>query len=555
MLLAPIALFVYKRLQTTQKIIEALKANVYAPESELFIFSDGPKNESDIDKVQQVRAYIKTISDFKSVNIVERKENLGLSESIITGVTEIVNRYGKVIVLEDDIITSKYFLKFMNEALNMYETEENVASISAYFPPIENNLPQTFFMRWADCWGWATWKRGWDLFERDGKKLLKKIEEQKLSQEFDFNGTYPYKKMLKKQIKGKIDSWAIKWYASVFLDNKLTLCPSESLVYNIGFDKDATHCSSTFSEKIMINLNPVHLKKIPVEASKEAFLIMKQYFFSKRKNFFCINLFKKLINKWKYGYFGNYSSWQEAEKYSTGYSSDLILEKVKKSLLKVKNGEAVYERDSVLFNKKEYSWPLLAALLWIASRNNNKLNLIDFGGSLGSSYFQNKEFLSHLKELSWSIVEQPGFVQCGKKYFEDDVLKFYSSVEICLENEKSDAIIFSSVIQYLEKPYDLLNKVLSKNFKYIIIDRTLFSNNGKDILAVQKVPPAIYPASYPAWIFSERKFLELFNDKYELISDFKALAGKVKLHNSKIKFAEDKGYIFVKKGVQHENDS
>jgi len=220
---------------------------------------------------------------------------------------------------------------------------------------------------------------------------------------------------------------------------------------------------------------------------------------------------------------GNYANWEEARKASSGYDSDVILNKVKNALLEVKNGEAAYERDSVLFDKIQYSWPLLAGLLWIASQNKNKLNLIDFGGSLGSSYYQNRKFFLHLDELRWNIVEQEKFVECGKRYFEDEHLKFYYSLDDCLMNQQhTGTILFSSVIQYLEKPFDLLAEVISKEFSYIIFDRTPFLEKGNDRLTIQKVPPEIYPASYPAWFFNQEKFLQFFSEKYEVISDFES---------------------------------
>jgi len=239
---------------------------------------------------------------------------------------------------------------------------------------------------------------------------------------------------------------------------------------------------------------------------------------------------------------GNYKTWNEACKASGGYDSDVILNKVKDALLKVKNGEAVYERDSVLFDEVEYSWPLLAGLLWIASRNGNRLNLVDFGGSLGSSYYQNRKFLAHLPELKWNIVEQKKFVECGKRYFEDEHLKFYYNVDDCLKEQHADAILLSSVIQYLEKPYDLLREVIHKRFKYIIIDRTAFIDTGDDRITVQKVPPEIYQASYPAWFFNRQKFLDYFSGEYELIADFES--------NDRADIPSVfKGYIFALKHV------
>ena len=251
--LAPIVLFVYNRLDLTKQTVEALQKNELANKSELFIFSDAAKTENIQFKVNRIREYIKKISGFKKVIIFERKENWGLANSVIDGVTKIVNKYGKIIVLEDDLVTSPYFLSFMNKALELYKDEAKIASIHGYIYPIKN-LPETFFIKGADCWGWATWKDKWSIFESDGKKLLDEIKKKNLEREIDFNGSYGYTKMLKDQIKGKNNSWAVRWYISVFLKDMITLYPGQSYVQNIGFDSDATHCKSK-TDLFKINLN------------------------------------------------------------------------------------------------------------------------------------------------------------------------------------------------------------------------------------------------------------------------------------------------------------
>lgn len=238
---APVALFVYKRLWHTQETISALASNTLADQTELIIFSDGPKSEPDTEVVGNVRSYIRTITGFKSIEIIERPENMGLANSIIDGVTNILTRYDKVIVLEDDLVTSPSFLTYMNNALELYKSDEEVISVHGYVYPVPETLPETFFLRGADCWGWATWKHGWRHFERDGKRLLRELIERNLEQAFDLDGGYPYTRMLKKQIEGKNDSWAIRWHASAFIENKLTLYPGKSLVQNIGNDSSGTH--------------------------------------------------------------------------------------------------------------------------------------------------------------------------------------------------------------------------------------------------------------------------------------------------------------------------
>lgn len=220
---------------------------------------------------------------------------------------------------------------------------------------------------------------------------------------------------------------------------------------------------------------------------------------------------------------GNYSSWEEACAASTGYDSKAIMEKVQEATLKVKSGQAACERDSVLFDEIQYSWPLLAGLMWIAAINKGELNVIDYGGSLGSTYFQNRAFLQSLSRVQWNIVEQKHFVDVGKEFFEDSNLQFYYDIDGCMRGCSPNAILFSSVLQYLEKPYSLLEKCKVMGFEFILLDRTPFVPCGGDRLAVQKVPPAIYSGSYPCWFFDKGRLHEFFGREYRVVAEFDSL--------------------------------
>lgn len=302
MSLAPISLFVYNRLGHTKKTIEALRKNKLASESDLIIFSDAAKNETGAESVKVLREYLKTITGFKSIIIVERSENFGLAKSIISGVTEVISQYGKIIVLEDDLITSPYFLEYMNDALDMYEKDEEVISIHGYVYPVKQKLPETFFLKGADCWGWATWKRGWDLFESDGKKLLAEIKKRKVEKEFDFNGVYPYVQMLKGQILGFNNSWAIRWYASAFLNNKLTLYPGHSLISNSGFDDSGTHTGKTDAFYTTIYNSKIKINRIDLIEDKDSKnKIIKYFRLSKLRlltAFIRLKFYLKIIKKY-----------------------------------------------------------------------------------------------------------------------------------------------------------------------------------------------------------------------------------------------------------------
>jgi len=241
-----------------------------------------------------------------------------------------------------------------------------------------------------------------------------------------------------------------------------------------------------------------------------------------------------VLNWMHYGrpFSGEYASWEEAERSSAGYGADVIIDKVKEALLQVREGRAVCERDSVLLDKNVYSWPLLAGLMWCASRSHNKLILLDFGGSLGTTFFQNRKFLNELDELLWCVVEQDKFVDCGKKYFEDDHLKFYRDIDSCVRERRPDVLVISGVLQYLEKPYERIEEMLKYDFEYILIDRTLFLEApSPDRLTVQHVPPEYYgfKASYPAWFFNENDLLDHFTGRYDVVEEFPTIDGEIHL--------------------------
>lgn len=260
---APVVLFAYARLDHLQMTIAALLANSEAAETSLYVYCDGPRHDAHKQITDAVRAYVDTIQGFRSVTRIYRQKNLGLANSIISGVTDVLAEHDEVIVMEDDLVVSPYFLKFMNEGLQLYRDEERVASIHGYSYPVPETLPETFFLRGADCWGWATWSRAWRHFEPDGQKLLDALRRERLARAFDMGGAYPYMKMLANQVAGKNDSWAVRWHASCFLDNMLTLYPGRSLVNNIGTDDSGTHCATTDDFDQVVAAAPVNI--LPVE--------------------------------------------------------------------------------------------------------------------------------------------------------------------------------------------------------------------------------------------------------------------------------------------------
>ena len=290
---APILLFIYNRPEHVRRCVASLLANDLAGESELFVFSDAAKDEASKSKVFEVRRFVRSIEGFKAVHIVERTENWGLARSIIDGVTQVLERYDRVIVLEDDLVLAPYFLQFMNDALETYKNEERVGHIQACDFTQNPTLPDTFLIQWTGSWGWATWRRAWRHFNPDGRQLLDELKRRKLTRRFDFNGKYGFTRMLRRQIEGKNNSWAIRWNASLFLADILSLNVGRSLVQNEGFDGSGTNCGNSGLYASNLWTKPLPVVKIqPIEENEDARNAFEKYY--AHTNSFCAKAIRRL---------------------------------------------------------------------------------------------------------------------------------------------------------------------------------------------------------------------------------------------------------------------
>jgi hypothetical protein len=282
--ISPIIIFTYNRLNHLDTLIQSLKKNVLFEKSKVIVFSDGPKNEIDKKKIKKIRIYLKKKLISSNCEIIERSSNYGLSKNIIDGINHTFKKYDQAIILEDDLEVSPIFLNYMNDALNLYASSKNVASISGYMYPIEPKKfsNEFFFLKLIESWGWGTWKRAWNNFEKDSLRLKKKIDEKKLANEFNFESGISYYKMLEGNINGLNDSWAVRWYASTFLKNMYTLFPSKSFVKNIGMDNSGENCNYTTVYDSSVNFEYNKLKKNnSIELLSDRILI--QSFFRKVK--------------------------------------------------------------------------------------------------------------------------------------------------------------------------------------------------------------------------------------------------------------------------------
>ncbi len=297
--LAPVIIFTYNRPKHIQQTIQALQKNHLAENSEVFIYSDGAKNDKSRTNVNLVRNYLKTINGFKTITIIERNKNWGLANNIINGVTDIINKYGNAIVLEDDLVTSPYFLDFMNKALDFYIDKKQIWHISAWVYPtnlIQKNYNQDVFLwRMMNCCGWATWRDRWRYFEKIPDKLINNFSKKDIHK-FNLDGISNHWNQVLDNRNHILNTWAIFWYATIFKQNGLCLNPTISYLSNIGHDGSGTHCQdSNYTDNLILNNNP-NPKFIDLMVEDTQIVnIIKKWHLNQQKRM--TNILPRIINK------------------------------------------------------------------------------------------------------------------------------------------------------------------------------------------------------------------------------------------------------------------
>ena len=299
MSLAPIAFFAYKRPEHTKKSLESLAKNHGAELSELFIFCDGIKKPEDSEAIQQVRDVVRSQQWCGQVHIIEQEQNMGLAKSVIHGVTDLCAKYGRVIVLEDDLILSPFFLEYINKSLELYEKDPEIIQISGHMFPVKlASDNDAIFLPFTTSWGWGTWQRAWKYFDPEisGYKLLS--NNRQLKCKFNLNNSYPYFEMLESQINGNIDSWAIRWYLSTFIIEGLTLYPIRTLVENIGFDGSGTHCGESLPLNIEINQDKILSMPTEIKVDHKTMNLVYKYLRQQNQQFNLLQRIQKKLFKY-----------------------------------------------------------------------------------------------------------------------------------------------------------------------------------------------------------------------------------------------------------------
>lgn len=523
-----ICVFAHKRPAHLEKTLDALECNLQASKLPLTIYIDAAKDSLDKVAVANVLEVARKPRCFKRIEIVKRDVNLGLYKSITQGVSEALKTNESVIVLEDDIKTSPFFLKYMLDALDIYRDNKDVASIHGYTPPIASAMPETFFLRGADCWGWATWRDRWERFRHDAIAMADEIRQRGLVGEFNLNENYDYLAMLEARGAGLNNSWAICWHASCFLENRLTLYPGKSLVRNIGLDGSGEHCSPSKVMDSEASLKPVRVEKIPVEVNLAVYSNYCNHFSNTKQKFKFLRAIKRRF-RFKFSaaaqhrkpsalaLSGPYATYQEAALRSSGYNNKVILDKVYNAIVDVLEGRSTYERDGTAFPERP-SIDNMRRLL-IAHLKDADF-VVDFGGGLGGTFINNRDLFSHSNH--YTVVEQTTFAEAGQKLAIKYGLKMQFIENLCSLPRKPDILIFSSVLPYIPNAIQVLQKAADLMPPLILIDRSALGSHLDSKKWWIQSEPTYYdiPISYPIRPLSLETILGCLY-KYSVVEQWK----------------------------------
>ena len=274
---APVVIFAFNRPDHLKQCIDSILLNKESEFTEFWVFVDGPRNAIDKIKVREVVQILDKYKAYKNWHFQFSERNLGLAKSIISGLNKVFEKSERAIIVEDDLVASPYFLEYCNFGLEKYEMDQRVASLHGFSYEFNKPEKSPYFLRGADCWGWATWKNRWELFEEDSNNLISQIKAKRLKRKFDLDDVYPYYNMLIRQSRGEVSSWAIRWHASMFLANKLTLYPNKTLINNNGIDGSGTHAGQSKSFNSLLADRPIDFANIEIREYRRVRRKLKRF--------------------------------------------------------------------------------------------------------------------------------------------------------------------------------------------------------------------------------------------------------------------------------------
>jgi len=534
----PVVLFAYNRADTLKRTLQCLKRDRVPL---LYAFCDGPRTPAQAAGVADVLKVLRSI-DWCETVITVRPINLGLGKSVVWGVTEVLEKHESAIVFEDDLVCVQGTYDYLCAALNRYRSDTAVMSVTGWTHPRvtpKKNGDSPYLDGRAECWSWGTWRRAWTgMQSTDALTLIKECKA---------NNIWPKKYgddlPAMAAVEHAKNIWAVRWLYWHIVRGGLCVRPPRSLIEHEGIGPEATNVQSNndgWQNPPIGPCPPIPTEwPEPVEHPSVVKLWRKA---CKHKPTWRRRIEKRIaeLRQWihppKKGqeplpvggdvtFSGSYPSWDDAAKACDGYSDATIVNQVLDAARRVQKGEAAYERDGMTFDEPEYPWPVVAAILDASQRLGKPVTVVDFGGSLGSTYFQTRALLGRSVVARWCVVEQPGFVEAGQREFSDGILSFHDRLDDPAIPSPVDVLLLSAVMHYLPNPHEWLDRFVGMRPEQIVVDRTPFwpGDDREDGLVLQTVSAVIYAARYPAWFFKRSQFLDHFDRAYETVASFAAL--------------------------------
>lgn len=523
----PVVLFAYARPAHLARVLACLKENGVPL---ILAYADGAKGAADAAAVAETRALLRAI-DWSEVRLTERPANLGLGRNVLAGVTEVAARHEAFVVWEDDLVCVPGTYAWLCAALRHYANDPRVMSVSAWthsrITPAEVT-DRPYLDARAECWVWGGYARAWRGMDQTALEKMAAVEANGLPA--DAYGT-DLPRMARDEASKNI--WAVRWLYHHLQHGALCLRPPWSMVEHIGFDQAATNAPAAVGwENPPLQAAPPRPTAWPDALEHPACRRLWQAATADGNHGLaarCKRIVRRLVPaallapieqrffriRWE----GDYPDWVSARAACSGYDAAGITAKVVAAARQVRDGQAMYERDGMVFHQPAPVWPALAVLREAAKARGGGLTVLDFGGSLGSLYFQNRERLRDCRPLRWSVVEQPALVDAGRREFQTEELRFYSSSREACDDGMPDVLLLASVLCYLPAPWETLAGLLRTGPAKVIVERTGFAREGRTRLMVQQVPRNIYRASYPCWFFSRDEFLAVFAGRYRLVHE------------------------------------
>lgn len=522
----PVVLFAYERAEHLARALACMRENAVPL---ILAYSDGPKSSAHAPGVAQVRQMLREI-DWTEVRITERPQNLGLGKNVLAGVTEVAAAHEMFIVWEDDLIAVPGTYDWMCAALRHYQSTPQVMSVSGWTHPRvtpPDIVDTTYFDGRSECWLWGSYARAWSGMDQSALAKIAALAKKGIAP-----NTYGDDLPLMAAREKSKNIWAVRWLYHHLQYGGLCLRPPWSMVEHIGFDQTATHASAELGwhnpplqAAPAIGNWPAVIEhpacqgiwKMAAQAAPGGIGARLKRGLKRIVPAFVLSPIQRRFFRVRWE--GHFSSWAAAEKASAGYDRETITRRLVRAARLVRDGACPYERDGVTFTTPPPPWFAHQAFISLAAALNRQINVLDFGGALGSQFFQHRALKPFKFGWRWSVVEQPHLAKIGQREFQSAELRFFESVNDAIIHHAPDVLLLGSVLPYLQSPLETLAELLSARPQLVIVERTAFVTAGDARLTVQRVPRSIYPASYPCWFLSRAAFEATMGDAYEMIFD------------------------------------